>query len=116
MGDESILDSIKKPLGLESDYTEFDADVIMFINGNLMDLAQNGVGKVGFKISNNASTWSDFLGDFTDVENAKTYVYLKTRVLFDPPSTSSVLEAYQKAAEECLWRCLIQVENVRETS
>ena len=112
--DESILDSIKKPLGLEPDYTEFDADVIMFINGNLMNLAQNGVGKVGFRIIDNTATWSDFLDYQTDVEDAKTYVYLKTRIVFDPPSSSSVLEAYQKEAEECLWRCMIQVEEVRE--
>ena len=112
--DESILDSIKKPLGLEPDYTEFDSDVIMFINGNLMNLAQNGVGKVGFRITDNTSTWSDFLGDYTDVEDAKTYVYLKTRIVFDPPSSSSVLEAYQKETDECLWRCLIQVEEVRD--
>lgn len=110
---DSILDSIKKPIGLELDYTEFDYDLILLINGNLMTLAQNGIGKDGFVITGSAETWSDFLGDFTDVELAKSYVYLKTKIVFDPPSTSSVLEAYQKVAEECLWRCQIQVEEVR---
>lgn len=111
---ESILDSIKKPIGIEPDYTEFDFDLTLLINGNLMTLAQNGVGKEGFRITGNVETWSDFLGDFSDVELAKSYVYLKTKVIFDPPSTSSVLEAYQKEADECLWRCLIEVENVRD--
>lgn len=111
---DSILDSIKKPIGLELDYTEFDYDLILLINGNLMTLAQNGVGKEGFRITGNVETWSDFLGDFADVEMAKSYVYLKTKVIFDPPSTSAVLEAYKKEADECLWRCLIEVENVRD--
>ena len=111
--DESILDSIKKPIGLESDYTEFDSDLILLINGNLMTLAQNGVGKDGFRITGNTEKWSDFLGDCTDTELAKTFVYLRTKLVFDPPSTSAVLDAYKKEAEECLWRCLIQVEEVR---
>ena len=112
--DETILNSIKKPMGLEPDYTEFDDDLILLINGNLMTLAQNGVGKEGFVITGSEETWSDFLDEFRDVEMAKEYVYLRTRVIFDPPSTSSVLDAYNKMAEECLWRCLIQVETARE--
>lgn len=111
--DESILDSIKKPIGLETTYTEFDSDLILLINGNLMTLAQNGVGKEGFRITGTTEKWSDFLGDYTDVELAKTFVYLRTKIVFDPPSTSAVLEAYKKEAEECLWRCLIQIEEVR---
>lgn len=114
LNSESILDTIKKTIGLETDYTEFDYDLILLINGNLMTLAQNGVGKDGFRITGSDETWSDFLGDFSDVELAKSYVYLKTKIIFDPPSTSSVLEAYQKEADECLWRCLIQVEEVRD--
>lgn len=111
---ESILNSMKRPLGIELDYTEFDFDLVLLINGNLMTLAQNGVGKTGFRITGPDETWSDFLGDFSDVEMAKTYVYLKTKLAFDPPSTSGVLEAYNKEADECLWRCLIEVENVRD--
>ena len=112
--DESILNSLKRPLGLELDYTEFDFDLVLLINGNLMTLSQNGVGKNGFRITGPDETWSDFLGSFSDMELAKTYVYLKTKLAFDPPATSSVLEAYNKEAEEALWRCRIEVENVRE--
>lgn len=111
--DESILDSVKKSIGLQSDYTEFDSDLILLINGNLMTLTQNGVGKEGFRITGATEKWSDFLGEYTDVELAKTFVYLRTKIVFDPPSTSAVLEAYKKEAEECLWRCLIQIEEVR---
>lgn len=111
--DESILDSVKKSIGLQPDYTEFDSDLILLINGNLMTLAQNGVGKEGFRISGRSEMWSDFIGDHSDVELAKTFVYLRTKIVFDPPTTSAVLDAYKKEAEECLWRCLIQVEEVR---
>ena len=112
--DESILDSVKKSIGLQPDYTEFDSDLILLINGNLMTLVQNGVGKEGFRISGRSEIWSDFFGDYTDVELAKTFIYLKTRVIFDPPTTSAVLDAYNKEADECLWRCLIEVEDVRD--
>lgn len=111
--DESILNSIKKPLGLENDYVEFDGDLVMLINGSLMTLAQNGVGKEGFRIDGDSQTWTEFLGNFTDVESAKSYVYLETRVLFDPPSTSAVIEAFTKQADEYLWRCREQVEILR---
>ena len=111
--DESILDSVKKSIGLQPDYTEFDSDLILLINGNLMTLAQNGVGKEGFQITGKVETWSGFIGDHSDVELAKTFVYLRTKIIFDPPTTSAVLDAYKKEAEECLWRCLIQVEEVR---
>lgn len=114
--DESILDSIKKPLGLEVDYDEFDVDLIMLINGSLMTLSQNGVGKKGFRIDSEEQKWSEFLGDFTDVESAKTYVYLETRMLFDPPSTSAVLDAFSKQADEYLWRCREEVEIIRSFS
>lgn len=113
LNSESILDTIKQTIGIEPEDTEFDYDMILLINGALMTLAQNGVGQEGFRIKGRDDVWSDFLGDFSDVELAKSYVYLKTKIIFDPPSTSSVLEAYQKEADECLWRCLIQVEGVR---
>lgn len=112
--EESILDSLKRPLGLEPDYNEFDFDLVLLINGNLMTLAQNGVGETGFRITGPDETWTDFLGDFKDVESAKTYVYLKTKIAFDPPSSTSVIDAYSKEADECLWRCLVESENNRD--
>ena len=111
--EESILDSIKRPLGIEKDYTEFDFDLVMFINGFLMILIQNGVGTPNFRITGASETWGDFLGDFTDVELAKTFVYLRTKLMFDPPSSSAAIDACKNAADEALWRCLVEVENVR---
>ena len=104
--EESILTTIKKLLGLDESYEAFDTDVIIAINTALMALMQIGVGpKTGFRIEDDESTWKDFLGsDTIDLEAVKSYVFIKARLMFDPPSSSVVVEAYNKAAAECEWR------------
>ena len=108
--EESILTTIKKLLGLDESYEAFDTDVIIAINTALMALMQIGVGpKIGFRIEDDEATWEDFLGsDVADLEAAKSYVFIKARLMFDPPSSSVVVEAYNKAAEECEWRLNVQ--------
>ena len=102
---DSILASVKKMLGLDADYTPFDIDIINFINSTLMTLHQMGVGTSrAFVISGDTETWSQFLEGRTDLEWVKTYVYLKVRLLFDPPSNGSVMEAMNKQCEELEWR------------
>lgn len=110
---ESILDSIKKMLGLEEDYTPFDTDIIIHINSALMNLQQLGVGpKEGFEISDSTATWSEFLTNNTKLNSAKTYVYLYVRMLFDPPTNSFVMDAMKKQLEELGWRLNVQAESV----
>ena len=116
MDQDNILQSVKRILGLENDYDAFDQDIIFFINGELMTLAQNGVGQEGFRVKTGNETWSSFLGDFQDVELAKEFVYLRVRLMFDPPSQSAVQQAYTDKAAEALWRCREQVEVFREMS
>lgn len=108
--EESILTTIKKLLGLDESYEAFDTDIIIAINTALMALIQMGVGpKNGFRIEDDEATWSDFLGsDSNDLEAAKSYVFIKARLMFDPPSSSVVVEAYNKAAAECEWRLNVQ--------
>lgn len=108
--EESILTTIKKLLGLDESYEAFDTDIIVAINTALMALIQMGVGpKNGFRIEDDEATWSDFLGsDSNDLEAAKSYVFIKARLMFDPPSSSVVVEAYNKAAAECEWRLNVQ--------
>lgn len=99
-------------LGIESQYTHFDQDVIFDINTVLMTSNQIGVGpETGFLITGASETWKDLLGERTDLEAVKSYIYLKVRLLFDPPSSSFVLDAMQRQAAEIEWRLLIQVEN-----
>lgn len=109
----SILTSTKKILGLAEDYTAFDLDVITHINSAFSTLTQLGIGPAaGFMIEDETSDWSDFV----DVEanpqfNAiKSYVYLRTRMLFDPPTTSFLLDAYTKQIEQMEWRLNVDRE------
>ena len=108
--EESILTTIKKLLGLDESYEAFDTDVIIAINTALMALMQIGIGpKTGFRIEDDEATWKDFLGsDAIDLEEVKSYVFIKARLMFDPPSSSVVVEAYNKAAAECEWRLNVQ--------
>lgn len=109
---ESILTSIKKLLGITEDCSDFDVDVIMHINSAFFDLTQLGVGPVvGFSIQDDQSKWSDFLTDASKYEAVKTYVFLKVKIVFDPPASATVLEAYNRRIAECEWRLNIQAEN-----
>lgn len=108
--DESILNSIKKLLGLDSDYEAFDTDVIVFINSALMQLSQIGVGEIGFAISSAGETWSSFLKSRDDLAAAKDYVYISTRLVFDPPSSASVIASYEKIRDELAWRLKVRSE------
>lgn len=104
---ESILDSIKKLLGVSEEYTQFDNDIIMHINTVFMNLTQLGVGPAaGFFIEDSSAVWTDFV----DLENeiqlnaVKTYVYLKVKLLFDPPLSSSVVQSINNTISELEWR------------
>ena len=107
----SILATIKKMLGLDVSYTAFDTDITIHINSALMVLMQLGVGpSSGFSIQGTTTTWEDFLGGYEDLDGVKTFVYLKVRILFDPPQSSFVLTAYQKEIESLEWRLNVQAE------
>lgn len=99
--EESILSSTKKSLGIEDDFTQFDPDVIMCINSSLNVLTQLGVGpKEGFLITSKTETWDQFIGDNKRLNMAKSYVFMKTKLMFDPPTIAAVLSAYQEQIKE----------------
>lgn len=109
--EESILTSIKKLLGIAKDYDHFDTDIIMHINSVLGALTQIGVGpKTGFSISDETAIWTDFIEMNPLLEMVKSYVYLKVRLLFDPPQSSSVAEAMKNNAAELEWRISVTVD------
>ena len=112
----SILDTIKKLLGLDSEYTAFDQDIILFINSALMSLNQLGIGpEEGFYIEDSSTTWFDFIPEtITDQQAVPTYVYLKVKMLFVPPASSFGQEALKKQAEEIEWRLNIQSPEFEE--
>ena len=108
---ESILDSVKKILGIPSEYDVFDLDLVMHINSIINILAQIGIGPAdGYSITDNTATWADFLGDTRGVEMIKTYIALRVRLIFDPPTSSAVMEALKAQIQELEWRLNIQAE------
>lgn len=108
---DSILTSIKKLLGITEDYTHFDTDIIMHINSVFSILTQLGVGpSEGFYIQDKTTIWYEYISDPNKIEMVKSYMYLKVRLLFDPPSSSSVIEAFNKQISEFEWRLNVSVE------
>lgn len=106
----SILTSIKKMLGIDATYTQFDSDIIIHINAVFMTLNQLGVGpQEGFSIEDDTSAWTDFLDDSPLLNTVKTYMYLKVKLLFDPPASSSTADSMKRMADECEWRMNITV-------
>ena len=102
--DTSILNSTKKILGLAEDYTVFDHDVITHINTAFSILTQLGIGPPnGFMIEDDSAEWDAFVDD-DQLNTVKSYVYLKTRQLFDPPQTSYLINAMERQIVELEWR------------
>ena len=101
----SILDSIKQMLGIDSSDINFDRELIIYINGALMVINQLGVGPPeGYAITSNENTWDDFLLARTDLELVKTDVYLRVRLVFDPPQNSFLVNAIKDQITEYDWR------------
>lgn len=101
----SILNDTKKLLGIEADYPAFDLDILMHINSVFSTLHQLGVGpEEPFSIQDDKTDWSAFLGENKHINSVRSYIFLKVRLLFDPPATSFSQEAFKKQAEEYEWR------------
>lgn len=108
----SILTSVKKLLGIAEECTDFDADVIMYINMSLLALTQIGVGSPnGYTIAGRENTWDEFLEDPSLAEAVKAYLAVKVRLLgFDPPQSSTTMEALKNSAAEMEWRLKVASE------
>ena len=102
---DSILESTKKVLGIDEAYTVYDPDITMFINATFSTLHQLGIGPVaGFAILDAAETWDDFIGTDLRLNSVRTYVFLRVRLLFDPPATSFAIGAMKEQIQELEWR------------
>ena len=110
--DDSILDSIKKILGMPPAYDAFDTDLVIHINSVFGILDQLGVGpEGGFSISDNTTLWKAYLGDSKDLEMVKSYIALKVRLIFDPPTIGAVMDAMKEQIRELEWRLNVQVDH-----
>lgn len=111
VNNSSILVSIKKLLNVEETDDSFDTDIGMLINNEFMTLHQLGIGPdEGFSITDADTKWADFSSDKTLIETVKTYVYMKVRMIFDPPASSVVADAFNSQIRELEWRLNIQAE------
>lgn len=105
MLEPSILNSTKKILGIEADYTDFDLDIMTHINTVFTILSQLGVGPAGgYMIESADEEWAELLGEDIDLNSIKTYVYLRVRILFDPPTTPHLINALEEQRKELEYR------------
>ena len=108
--EESILKTVKKICAIDPECYSFDTDIIVFVNSSMATLNQLGVGpEEGFSITGDEETWDEFIpDDFVTLDMAKTYICHKTRLAFDPPQSSAVIEAIKTQLAEVEWRLLVQ--------
>lgn len=112
---DSILVSIKKLLGIDKEYNHFDADIIMHINSVFMVLTQLGVGPSGgFSISDDTPVWRDFIPEEDkNFEGIKSYIFMKVKLIFDPPLSSAVIESMNRLISEFEWRLNVAADSTQ---
>jgi hypothetical protein len=111
----SILDSIKKVLGLAPDYDAFDSDIVMHVNSIFATLQQLGVGPAGgFSIEDNTATWDTFLAD-ARVNMVRSYMFLRVKFMFDPPDGRYSIAAMEAQMHEFEWRLNVLAEGAFDT-
>lgn len=110
---DSILDSIKKLLGVPAEYDVYDLDISMHINSVFATFHQFGLGpSTGYFIEDRTKTWTEYIGEVPNINSVKTLVYLKVRLLFDPPTTSFAIAAMETQVKELEWRLTSEMEGV----
>ena len=109
---QSILNSVKTFIGISEEDTHFDDDIMITINSMFARLKQFGVGpEETFRVVDDKSVWMDFIDDDFDYSEVKTYIQLKTKLIFDPPANSNILKAYQEEVKEIEWRLSVIASN-----
>jgi len=108
----TILNDTKKVLGIEPQYEVFDLDILMHVNAAFATLTQLGVGPAEGVVVEAEDTWSDLIGDDPRLSPVKTYVYLRVRLLFDPPGTSYLINSLAEQAKQLEWRLNVAAENM----
>lgn len=110
----SILTSVKKMVGIDESYTHFDPDIIMHINTVFFTLNQLGVGPdTPFRIEDASTTWDEFMED-GELEAVKSYMFLRVRMLFDPPTNGTLVNSINESIKEFEWRLNVQVDPEEE--
>ena len=113
--EESILKTIKQLIGCPDDFEQFDLDLIVHINSAFATLTHLGVGpKEGYRITGADNVWSEFEDDAQKLSLIKDYVYIKTRLLFDPPISGSLMDSLKEQLNEMKWRLYMLYDPISE--
>lgn len=113
----SILDSMKDALSVPLEDDGYDEELLMHINTIFFKITQLGVGpETPFVIEDNTSEWTDFISDVSTIAMIKSYMYLELRMLFDPPSNSSLASAMKEQIKEYEWRMNVAKDKYESTS
>ena len=110
----SILETVKKSLGLDANYDAFDADILVSAGTAILALKQIGVGNENFALVDGKQTWNDFIPDCLDGPAVAQYISQRVRLVFDPPSSSYVVDAISKNLDELLWRLNVEYDRPAE--
>lgn len=111
VGMDSILTSIKKLLGIQEEYTVFDADIMIHINTAFAILNQLGVGPAeGFMIEGPEEIWDEYIEDY-NFTMVKSFIYIHVRLAFDPPTSTALLESMKRTLDELTWRLELEGQN-----
>lgn len=109
--ESSILVTVRTSLGILPDFTDFDQELLVVINSALMAVSQLGIGpEGGFSIEDDTAEWADLFDGVSNIEATKSYVILKSRLEFDPPGTSFLMEAYKRQLDELGFRLMSEVD------
>ena len=112
---DSILVTIRSGLGVDLDFSGFDGEIIMAVNSAIFSLSQLGVGpEVEFAVTGIDETWEELFGEVSNLQGVKSYILVKTRLVFDPPTTSFLIGAVERQNSELEWRLMIEVDPVME--
>lgn len=108
--DERIFPTLKQMLLGNSEDTDFDTELKVHINKSFTNLFRVGVGSSEFRIVTGEETWESFIDGVNCMGSIKDYIYLDVKLIFDPPTSSSVLQAFEKARDEALWTIQTEME------
>lgn len=112
--DGSILQTIKKLLGISPDDDAFDTDILIDINTAFDRLNTLGIGpEEGFRITDDTTLWSEYLTDGKLIDSVKDYVFFSVKIMFDNSSASSfVIDAYQKQIDKLEWLFTVKSDSI----
>lgn len=100
-----ILEDIKSMLGIEKEDTAFDIEVLLHTNSAIATLTQLGVGPPdGYEVTGYTNLWSELLLERKDLNDVKSYIYIRVRLIYDPPANSYLVKSYEEQAKELEWR------------